>query len=166
MPALLLEVLKWHVDTQLLTDEQKASDLLFPREDGWVRDPKVLRKPFDHVTTLLSLKKRVTPRAMRRSFQDLARTAQVNDVVTRSISGHATEQMQRHYSTVSESEQAEGLAKVLSMMDFRSRKPAMEATEPSAEAAAPSSGALNNGVGATVGAGASEALGTTKADLG
>src|ERR1700722_5963983 len=122
VPALLLEVLKWHVDTQLLTDEQKASDLLFPREDGEVRDPKVLRKPFDHVTTLLSLKKRVTPRAMRRSFQDLARSAQVNDVVTRSISGHATEQMQRHYSTVSDREQAEGLAKVLRMMDFRDRQ--------------------------------------------
>jgi hypothetical protein len=30
--------------------------------------------------------------------------------------------MQRHYSTVSEREQAEGLAKVLDMMDFRSRR--------------------------------------------
>ena len=166
VPELLLEVLKWHVETQLLTDEQKASDLLFPREDGGVRDPKLLRKPFDHVATLLSLMKRITPRAMRRSFQDLARSAQVNDVVTRSISGHATEQMQRHYSTVSESEQAEGLAKVLSMMDFRNRKPAPAAADPGAAVQGPDVGALNNGVGATVGASASEALGTTKADLG
>ena len=75
----------------------------------------MLRKPFKAVTAALALKKKVTPRAMRRSFQDLARTAQVADVVRRSISGHATEQMQRHYSTVSETEQAEGLAKVLRM---------------------------------------------------
>jgi hypothetical protein len=60
--------------------------------------------------------KRVTPRAMRRSFQDLARTAEVRDVVTRSISGHATEQMQRLYSTVSDREQAESLTRILTLM--------------------------------------------------
>jgi hypothetical protein len=49
--------------------------------------------------------------------------------------------MQRHYSTVSELEQAEGLAKVLRMMDFRDRQ-------------------------TSVGASPSEAPGTTKADLG
>ena len=145
VPRLLLDVLKWHVETQLLTTEQKASDLLFPREDGGLRDPKVLRKPFNAVATALHLKKRITPRAMRRSFQDLARSAQVADVVTRSISGHATEQMQRHYSTVSQNEQAEGLAKVLRMMDFRERK---------------------TSVGAGVGASASDTDGTEKADQG
>jgi site-specific recombinase XerD len=149
VPELLLEVLRWHVQTQLLTDEQKQSDLLFPREDGGLRDPKVLRSPFEHVTKLLSLEKRITPRAMRRSFQDLARSARVDDVVTRSISGHATEQMQRHYSTVSEVEQSEGLAKVLRMMDFRERKSGIEAS-----------------VGACVGALGSEAPKTTTADIG
>jgi hypothetical protein len=38
---------------------------------------------------------------MRRTFQDLARAAEVRDIVTRSASGHSTEAMQRHYSTVS-----------------------------------------------------------------
>ncbi len=145
VPTLLLDVLRWHVETQLVTDKQRESDLLFPSEEGGLRDRKLLRSPFQHVTQLLSLKKRITPRAMRRSFQDLARSARVDDVVTRSISGHATEQMQRHYSTVSEVEQAEGLAKVLRMMDFRDRQ---------------------TSVGASVGASPSEAPGTTKADLG
>ncbi|MBL8716007.1 MAG: hypothetical protein JNL79_08425 [Myxococcales bacterium] len=53
---------------------------------------------------------------MRRSFQDLARLAQVADVETRSISGHATETMQRHYSTESPKEQAEGLARLLRLV--------------------------------------------------
>jgi hypothetical protein len=81
---------------------------------------------------------------MHRSFQDLARTTQVADVVTRSISGHATEQMQRHYSIVSETEQAEWLAKVLRMMDFRGRAP----------------------VGAAVGASPDETAKTQKAEPG
>jgi hypothetical protein len=56
---------------------------------------------------------------MRRTFQDLARAAEVRDVVTRSISGHATEEMQRRYSTVSPVEQQTSLARVLRLMDFR-----------------------------------------------
>jgi len=46
------------------------------------------------------LKKHVSPRTMRRTFQDLARAASVGDLVTRAVSGHQTEDMQRHYSTV------------------------------------------------------------------
>ena len=34
---------------------------------------------------------------MRRTFNDLARAAHVGDLVTRSISGHATPRMQAHY---------------------------------------------------------------------
>ena len=116
VPRLLLDVLSWHVETQLLTPEQQASDLLFAREDGDIRDEKVLRKPFESVAKAMALSKRITPRAMRRSFQDLARTAEVRDVVTRSISGHATEHMQRLYSTVTNQEQAASLTRILDMM--------------------------------------------------
>lgn len=63
------------------------------------------------LTQELGLKKRITPRALRRTFNDLARAAQVTDVITRSISGHLTEGMQRHYSTVSGEEQRQALAK-------------------------------------------------------
>jgi hypothetical protein len=116
VPRLLLDVLKWHVETQLVTPEQRASDLLFAREDGDIRDEKVLRSPFTAVAKAMGIGKRITPRAMRRSFQDLARTAEVRDVVTRSISGHATEHMQRLYSTVTNQEQAASLTRILNMM--------------------------------------------------
>jgi hypothetical protein len=56
---------------------------------------------------------------MRRTFQDLARAAEVRDIVTRSVSGHSSEAMQRHYSTVSSREQKEGLARVVSLAKFR-----------------------------------------------
>jgi hypothetical protein len=68
---------------------------------------------------MLGWTKKLTPRAMRRTFQDLARAAEVRDIVTRSVSGHSTEAMQRHYSTVSGQEQKAGLAKVGSLAKFR-----------------------------------------------
>ena len=48
--------------------------------------------------------------------QDVCRAAAVGDLVTRSISGHATEAMQRHYSTVALEEQRRGLANVLHLI--------------------------------------------------
>jgi hypothetical protein len=53
---------------------------------------------------------------MRRTFNDLMRAAQVEAIVTRSISGHMTERMQDHYSTVSGAEQRAGIAKVIALM--------------------------------------------------
>ena len=47
----------------------------------------------------MKLGKQISPKAMRRSFQDAMREAQVANVVVRSLSGHLTEQMQQRYST-------------------------------------------------------------------
>jgi hypothetical protein len=67
----------------------------------------------DVLGELLELGYEVTPKCMRRTYQDLCRAANVADIVTRSISGHAMADMQRHYSTVSATEQRTGLAKVI-----------------------------------------------------
>lgn len=61
---------------------------------------------------------------MRRSFQDLARAASVSDIVTRAISGHATEAMQHHYSTVAGAEVCDGLAAVIDIATGRQRRAA------------------------------------------
>jgi len=45
--------------------------------------------------------------------------AEVADLVTRSISGHATREMQEHYSTVEGEEQRRALARVVSLARFR-----------------------------------------------
>jgi len=58
---------------------------------------------------------------MRRTFQDLARTTEMRDIVTRSISGHATETMQRRYSTVGAEEQRASIAKVVDLAGVRQR---------------------------------------------
>jgi hypothetical protein len=105
------------VDTQLRTPEQQDSDLLFPAVNGKYRSPSVLNKPFAEVVRELRLGKQLTQRALRRTFNDLARAAQVSDLVTRSISGHLTERMQQHYSTVNAAEQRDALAKVIRLFD-------------------------------------------------
>jgi ATP phosphoribosyltransferase regulatory subunit HisZ len=58
---------------------------------------------------------------MRRTFQDSARAAEVRDVVTRAISGHATETMQQHYSTVAPEEMRQNLAKVISLLGVKEK---------------------------------------------
>ena len=40
-------------------------------------------------------------------------------LVTRAIWGHATEQMQQHYSTVAQTEMREGIAKIISLAGVR-----------------------------------------------
>ncbi len=117
VPPELIAVLRCHVETQLRPGSQRESELLFPSEVGGYRSPSSLDKPFAIVAKAIGLKKRITPRAMRRSFQDLCRTAEVKDVVARSICGHATEAVQRRYSSVGQDEQQEGLARVIRLMD-------------------------------------------------
>jgi integrase len=112
IPETVTDVLKWHVESQLRTPEQQDSDLLFPSITGGFRSPTVLNKPFAEIAEELGLP-RFTQVGMRRTYNDLARAAGVIDLVTRSISGHSTEQMQHHYSTVSSEEQRSSIAKVI-----------------------------------------------------
>lgn len=118
LPEDLVAILQWHIDTQP-EGPMSDSELLFPSDTGGYRAPSVLTKPFAAVAKELGLRKHVTARAMRRTFQDLARAAEVRDIVTRAVSGHATEDMQRHYSTVHQDEIRDGIARVVSLAGFR-----------------------------------------------
>lgn len=112
LPRNLLDVLRWHVDEQLLHTPMRMSDLLFPSVTGGFRARSVLDKPFDEVSKAIELRFNFTPRGMRRTYQDLARAAGIHDAVTRAISGHATPAMQLHYSTARGGEVKQALAKV------------------------------------------------------
>lgn len=118
LPDELIEIFRWHVD-ELPRGPMRDSALLFPSETGSFRAASCLAKPFADVADQLELGKRITPRGMRRTFQDLAREAEVADVVTRAISGHATASMQAHYSSVSADEMKLSLARVVSLAGYR-----------------------------------------------
>jgi integrase len=115
VPSEVMDVLRWHVATQLTTPEQKASELLFPAEDGGFRSVSFLKKAFATVGHLIGLNKKVTPRGMRRTFNDLMRLAKVEAVVTKSISGHQTDRMREHYSTVTPDEQRRSIGNVVQL---------------------------------------------------
>jgi hypothetical protein len=54
VPAEVMDVLKWHVATQLTKPEQKASELLFPAEDGSFRSESFLKRRSRRPDSLLA----------------------------------------------------------------------------------------------------------------
>ena len=115
IPDFVVSVLRWHVDKQLITRDMERSELLFPSEVGTFRRNSTLAKPFKAMTEALGLSKQISPKAMRRSFQDAMREAEVANVVVRSISGHLTEQMQQRYSTARSHEQESAIARIIDL---------------------------------------------------
>lgn len=114
LPWQLIEILRWHVRT-LPPGPMRESVLLFPSDIGGYRSSTCLTKPIAKVCKEVGIRKHITPRAMRRTFQDLARASAVHDLVTRAISGHATAEMQGHYSTVDGREVRSGLERVIAL---------------------------------------------------
>ena len=92
LPDDLMAILRWHVD-RLPPGPMRDSELLFPSETGGFRSASALDKPFREVGEAINLRKRITPRAMRRTFQDLARNADIETIVRQKICGHATQEM-------------------------------------------------------------------------
>jgi hypothetical protein len=78
-----------------------------------------------------------TPRGLRRTFNDLARAAKVEALVTKSISGHITDRMREHYSTVQPVEQRESICRVLRLVKGTSAIP--DTNESGAPSGAPNS---------------------------
>jgi integrase len=119
LPGFVMDVLKWHVDKQLFTRPMERSELLFPSETGTYRANSALTKPFKGIWKEMGITKKISPRAMRRSFQDAMRDAEVANVIVRSISGHMTEEMQQRYSTAKGREQEHAIARVIEMTGLR-----------------------------------------------
>lgn len=112
LPAHMMDVLRWHVDNVLLPHKMRMSELLFPAVTGGFRSRSCLDKPFEEVAKAIKLPFNFTPRGMRRTYQDLARALGIHDAVTRAISGHATVEMQMHYSTARSNEVRDALAQM------------------------------------------------------
>jgi integrase len=121
LPEFVVSVLRWHVDRQLTTRDMERSELLFPSEVGGFRHNSTLARPFRVIAKAMGLQKQISPKAMRRSFQDAMREAQVANVVVRSISGHLTEQMQQRYSTARAHEQESAIARIIHLTRVQQR---------------------------------------------
>ncbi len=111
LPEELMDVLRWHVEQ--LRGERRESDLLFPGRHGGFMTTTALDKPFKRVVANLKMRKKLTPKGMRRTFQDLARHAKVDSLVQRAICGHATEEMTELYSTVRAGEIRDAVSRLI-----------------------------------------------------
>ena len=118
LPPDLIEILQWHLG-RMPPGPMRDSELLFPDERGRIASRHRLWLRFRVVAAEVGITKRITPHGMRRTSKDLLRQAGASQVVSMAISGHLTEQMHQHYSTVSEAEQRDSLAKVISLAGFR-----------------------------------------------
>lgn len=106
LPESVMSVLTAHLETFEAGSKQAKSGLMFPSRKGGMMSRTSLYKPFAKAAAAAGIPFPLTPRAMRRTFQDLARKAGVPSIVKRAISGHSTEEMEEHYSTVSADEKA------------------------------------------------------------
>ena len=114
LPKHVVSVLREHVAT--LEGPMADCDYLFPSTKGGLKSRSALDNPFRHVLKVLESTVHLTPKGMRRTFQDLARRAQIHDVVTRAISGHETDRMQRHYSTAQREEMLSAVERISGLL--------------------------------------------------
>jgi len=117
-------ILKAHIAELEKEKITLKSDLLFPsRRTGGLQAKTGLSKAFEAVRNALFLPK-LTPKAMRRTWKDVARSAGVEAVVRKAVTGHATDAMEVHYSTAQAGEKREALEKVVSINTARAKRDA------------------------------------------
>ena len=89
---------------------------MFPSANGKARTHTGLQKAWAACLKAAEIKERFTIHGLRRTFNDLSRRAGVDAVVTKSLTGHVTEKMREHYSTVGLDEKRAAVAGVVKLV--------------------------------------------------
>ena len=89
---------------------------MFPSKRGTTRTPGGLWKAWQDCLDSAKIDQRFTVHGLRRTFNDLTRRAGVDSVVIRSLTGHVTERMREHYSTVALDEKRTAMASVVKLV--------------------------------------------------
>src|SRR5262249_19974947 len=95
------------------TDED---DFMFLTNQGTFRQPSCLHNAFAAALKAADIDKKVSPHGMRYLFNDLLRLAGVDSVTARSLTGHVTDEMREHYSTVRLDEKREAMKRVAAQL--------------------------------------------------
>lgn len=120
----LAEILREHRKLLLRTQAKGlAEGWMFPSAEGTLRTPNSLDRAWSKCLTHARITKRFTVHGFRYTFTDLVRRANVDAVVRRALTGHVTEEMQRHYSTVGMDEKRAAVAGVLRLVPPERGKP-------------------------------------------
>jgi integrase len=89
---------------------------VFPSDVGTLRFPGSIWKAWQACLKEAGIAGRFTVHGLRRTFHDLARRAGVDALVTKSLTGHVTEKMREHYSTVGLDEKRSALSAVVKLL--------------------------------------------------
>lgn len=117
LPDEVMDVLKWHV-ANLPEGPMMDCGLLFPSEDGGFRAGSCLDKPFAAVLAAIGVRKRFTPRGMRRTFHDLADEAKAQGLELLGAHNRGTA-LGRLYRTEDVEKTRAELGKVVDLMSYR-----------------------------------------------
>ncbi len=117
----LAEILKAH-RWQLVGEQAPGlgEGWMFPSRDGELRRPSSLWHAWQRCLKEIGVTRRFTVHGLRRTFNDLSRRANIDAMVTRSLTGHVTERMQEHYSTIGLDEQRLAVAGVVRLLTAES----------------------------------------------
>lgn len=121
VPEVLYEVLRSH-RAQLVAAQHPGleSGLMFPSMKGTPLANARIWKALQEACEQAGIKQRFTSHGFRRTLTDLLRNAQVDPVVAAGLTGHETERMRRHYSTVRSSEAVEAGERVVRLLQPQS----------------------------------------------
>jgi integrase len=118
----VLDVLRWHRQSMIVAQHPGLTE-------GWVFPSKVgklflgtnsLSKAWKASLKAAGIADRFTVHGLRKTFNDLTRRAKVDPLVIKSITGHVTEDMREHYSTIDLSEKRRAVAAVVERLRFSS----------------------------------------------
>jgi len=87
-------------------------DWIFPSRKGTLKQPSSLVTAIRSSAEAAKIDKRITPHMMRYLFNDVLRLAGVDQVTRKSLTGHVTDEMTEHYSSVLLSEKRVAMARV------------------------------------------------------
>jgi integrase len=129
VPDVLREVLRSHRE-QLVAAQHPGltSGLMFPSMRGTPLANSRISDALQEACKRAGIKQRFTSHGFRRTLTDLLRNAQVDPVIAAGLTGHETERMRRHYSTVRTSEAVEAGERVVRLL-----QPQAESLEESAQ---------------------------------
>ena len=122
LPDELVDELKEHIARLDADPIASKSDLLFPSlKTGRMLSSTVLRKPFAKIMSDMKLKRKLTSKAMRRTYQGLADEVQMRAAAAMAVSGHKTMAMKLLYSTAHDDEIRAGVGKVIQLATARKK---------------------------------------------
>jgi integrase len=135
----LLEILRDHRKRMVAMQAPGLdSGWVFPSvRAGKLRGSNSMAKAWRTCLEKAGITERFTPHGLRRTFNDMLRRAKVDPIIAKALTGHVTEQMREHYSTVGLDEKRAAVASVLMLL------PRGESADNGADAGTPANDATD-----------------------